>query len=145
MSSVGWWEGDLESVERYTREALAIAQADGRADLESLALTELAAAHVARLELTRAEELLEEASALADSSTSLSAAAWVARIRGSLLLRRGRLDEAVVAFRTAHDLFDEIGAVPDAARARQLEGVATWRSGDLDRGRSSSSATPSAT
>ena len=34
-------EGDLESVERYTREALAIAQADGRADLESLALTEL--------------------------------------------------------------------------------------------------------
>ena len=133
LSSVGWWEGDLESVERYTREALAIAQADGRADLESLALTELAAAHVARLELTRAEELLEEASALADASTSLSAAAWVARIRGSLLLRRGRLDEAVVAFRTAHDLFDEIGAVPDAARARQLEGVATWRSGDLDR------------
>ena len=39
----------------------------------------------------------------------------------------------MVAFRTAHDLFDEIGAVPDAARARQLEGVAVWRSGDPDR------------
>ena len=36
LSGVGWWEGDLESVERYTNEALEIRE--GRADLESLAL-----------------------------------------------------------------------------------------------------------
>jgi class 3 adenylate cyclase/tetratricopeptide (TPR) repeat protein len=134
LSSVGWWEGDLESIERYTGDALEIAQASGRADLESLALSELAGAHLARLELGRAEETLDRSSALAEASGSLSARAWAARIRGSILLRRGKLDEAAIAFRAAHELFDEIGATPDAARARQLEGVAVWRSGDVERG-----------
>ena len=67
------------------------------------------------------------------SSGSLSARAWAARVRGSILLRRGRFAEAAEAFHAAYDLFDETGASPDAARARQLEGVAVWREGDLDR------------
>jgi class 3 adenylate cyclase/tetratricopeptide (TPR) repeat protein len=133
LSSVGWWEGDLESVERYTGEALEIAQAADRADLESLALTELAGAHLARLDLTRAEEVLARGTALAEGSGSLSARAWAARIKGSILLRRGKLDEAAIAFRAAHELFEEIGAIPDSARARQLEGVALWRGGDIER------------
>jgi class 3 adenylate cyclase/tetratricopeptide (TPR) repeat protein len=132
LSSVGWWDGDLESVERYTGEALEIAQGSGRADLESLALSELAGAHLARLELRRAEEVLAQASALAEASASLSARAWAARIEGSILLRRGKLDEAAIAFRAAHELFDEIGATPDAARARQLEGVALWLGGNVE-------------
>ena len=133
LSSVGWWEGDLSSVERYTHEALEIAREAARPDLESLALVELAAAHLARLELRRAEDVLSSASALADSSGSLSAAAWAARIRGSILLRRGRFDEAATAFRTARDLFEEIGAASDAGRTQQLEGVAVWQGGDPDR------------
>jgi class 3 adenylate cyclase/tetratricopeptide (TPR) repeat protein len=133
LSGVGWWEGDLESIERYTGEALEIAQAAGRADLESLALTELAGAHLARLELSRAEEVLARGTALAEESGSLSARAWAARIKGSVLLRRGKLDEAAIAFRAAYELFEEIGAIPDAARARQLEGVALWRGGDVER------------
>jgi tetratricopeptide (TPR) repeat protein len=133
LSSVGWWEGDLESVERNTGEALEIAQAAERADLESLALTELAGAHLARLELSRAEEVLARGTALAEGSGSLSARAWAARIKGSILLRRGKLDEAAIAFRAAHELFEEIGAIPDSARARQLEGVALWRGGDVER------------
>ena len=56
LSGVGWWEGDLESVERYTNEALEIRE--GRADLESLALVELAGAHLARLDLAQAERVL---------------------------------------------------------------------------------------
>jgi class 3 adenylate cyclase/tetratricopeptide (TPR) repeat protein len=133
LSNVGWWDGDLESVERYTGEALEIAQASGRADLESLALSELAGAHLARLELRRAEEVLAQASAQAEASGSLSARAWAARIEGSIRLRRGKLDEAAIAFRAAHELFDEIGATPDAARARQLEGVALWLGGNVER------------
>ncbi|HET9938376.1 MAG TPA: AAA family ATPase [Gaiella sp.] len=133
LSTVGWWEGDLESVERYTRDALEIAREAGRADLESLALSELAAASLQRLELGKAEEILSSAVALADSSGSLSASAWASRIRGSLLLRRGRFDEAADAFRTASALFDEIGAASDAGRTQQLEGVAVWQSGDADR------------
>jgi tetratricopeptide (TPR) repeat protein len=96
-------------------------------------LSELAAAHLARLELGRAEEVNAAASALAESSGSLSAAAWAARVRGSLLMRRGRFEEAAVEFRTSRDFFDEIGATPDAARTQQLEGVAVWQAGDPDR------------
>jgi tetratricopeptide (TPR) repeat protein len=133
LSSIGWWEGDLESVERYTGEALEIAREANRPDLESLALGELAAAHVARLELSRAESMLDAAAALAESSGSLSATAWVARIRGSIHLRRGRFDDAAREFHAARDLFDEIGAASEAGRTQQLEGLAVWQGGDPDR------------
>jgi tetratricopeptide (TPR) repeat protein len=131
LSGVGWWEGDLDSVERYTNEALEIRR--GLPDLESLALVELAGARLARLDLAGAEAALAEASALAEESGSLSARAWSARIRGSILLRKGLFDEAATAFHAAYELFDEVGAGPDAARARQLEGVAVWRAGDPER------------
>ncbi len=133
LSSVGWWLGDLESVERYTGEALEIARDAGRGDLESLALSEVAAAHLARLHLARADSVLDAAVALAESSGSLSAAAWAARVRGSVHLRRGRFDEAEREFRTARGLFDEIGAASDAGRTQQLEGLAVWQGGDPDR------------
>ncbi|HEX2302236.1 MAG TPA: AAA family ATPase [Gaiella sp.] len=133
LSTIGWWEGDLTSVELYAGETLELARAAERADLESLALTELAGAAHARLDISTAEQLLAEGEALADASGSLSARAWAARVRGSILLRRGRFIEAAEAFRTAYELFDETGAAPDSARARQLEGVAVWRAGDVDR------------
>jgi class 3 adenylate cyclase/tetratricopeptide (TPR) repeat protein len=133
LSSVGWWEGDLSSVERYTGETLEIARAASRRDLESLALVDIAAAHNARLHVSKAEEVLERATKLAEEAGSLSAQAWACRVRGSILLRRGQLDEAIAAFRRASELFDETGAFPDAARTRQLEGVAVWRSGDPER------------
>ena len=133
LSSVGWWQGDLESVERYTGEALEIAREAGRADLESLALSEVAAAHLARLQLTRADAVLDDAAALAVSSGSLSAAAWAARVRGSVNLRRGLFDEAERQFRTARELFEEVGAASDAGRTQQLEGLAVWQGGDPDR------------
>ena len=133
LSSIGWWGGDLESVERYTGEALEIAREGGRADLESLALSEVAAAHVARLQLVRAETVLAAAAALAESSGSLSAAAWVARVRGSIHLRRGSFDEAAREFRAARELFDEIGATSDAGRTQQLEGLAVWQGGEPER------------
>ncbi len=133
LSTIGWWEGDLESVERYTHDALEIAREAGRADLESLALSELAAASLQRLELGKAEEILKSAASLAEASGSLSALAWSSRVRGSLLLRRGRFDEAAGAFRTASAFFDEIGAASDAGRTQQLEGVAVWQGGDADR------------
>ena len=51
----------------------------------------------------------------------------------SILVRKGRFEDAAAAFRTAFELFDEVGAAPDAARSRQLEGVAVWRAGDPER------------
>jgi len=133
LGSVGRWQGDMGSVERHAAEKLEIAREASRPDLESLALAELAAAHIARLEISKAEEVLDTAARLAAVSGSLSAQALVTRVRASTLLRRGRFDEAAATFRAARDLFDEIGAVPDGARMRQLEGVATWRAGDVER------------
>lgn len=132
LSSVGWWEGDLTSVERYTGETLEIARAAGRPDLEALALTEIAAVHLARLDLTQAEEVLATAAEIADTCGSISAAAWVSRIRGSVLLRKGRFEEAAHEFRTARKLFEEVGALSDAGRTQQLEGVAVWQGGYRD-------------
>ena len=108
---------------------------DAHADADRLPLASasLTAAHLQRLELGKAEEVLAAAVKLADSSGSLSASAWASRIRGSILLRRGRFDEAADAFHTARVLFDEIGAASDAGRTQQLEGVAVWQGGDADR------------
>lgn len=132
LSTVGWWEGDLTSVERYTGETLEIARAAGRADLEALALTEIAAVHLARLDLTQAEEVLAAATEIAVSCGSTSAGAWVSRTRGSILLRKGKFDEAAREFNTARKLFEEVGALSDAGRTQQLEGVAVWQGGDPD-------------
>jgi tetratricopeptide (TPR) repeat protein len=96
-------------------------------------LSEVAAAHLARLQLTRADAVLDDAAALAVSSGSLSAAAWAARVRGSVNLRRGLFDEAERQFRTARGLFEEVGAASDAGRTQQLEGLAVWQGGDPDR------------
>ena len=130
LSTIGWWEGDLTSVELYAGETLELARAAERADLESLALTELAGAAHARLDISTAEQLLAEGEALADASGSLSARAWAARVRGSILLRRGRFIEAAEAFRTAYELFDETGAAPtrrahDSSRASRSGARAT--------------------
>ena len=133
LSETGWWEGNLTRVELYTRETLELARAADRADLESLALVELAHAHTARFDLAGAEELLAESAELAETSGSISAAAWVARVRGSLHLRRGRFSEAAQEFGRSSELFAETGAVPDAARTRQLEGIAVWQGGDVER------------
>jgi tetratricopeptide (TPR) repeat protein len=89
--------------------------------------------NLARLELGKAETVIAAAAALAESSGSLSAAAWVARVRGSILLRRGVFDEAADAFASARQLFEEVGATSDAGRTQQLEGVAVWQGGDPDR------------
>ena len=57
----------------------------------------------------------------------------MARVRGSLHLRRGRFSEAAQEFGRSSELFAETGAVPDAARTRQLEGIAVWQDGDVER------------
>ena len=133
LSGTGWWEGDLTRVELYTRETLEIAREAERADLEGLALVELAAAHAARLDLAEADELLEQSAALAEASGSISTAAWGARVRGSLNLRRGRFADAAREFGRSSELFAETGNMPDAARTRQLQGIAVWRDGDIER------------
>ena len=49
-----------------------------------------------------------------------------------MLLRKGRFDEAAREFNTARKLFEEVGALSEAGRTQQLEGVAVWQGGDRD-------------
>ena len=50
LGQIGWWEGDLTAVERFTQQTLEIARRAGRKDLESASAVELAAMYYARLE-----------------------------------------------------------------------------------------------
>jgi ATP/maltotriose-dependent transcriptional regulator MalT len=131
LSRLGWWEGDLASVERHAEAALEIACRLGRKDWESAATVELADVHYARLDDERAEQLLARALELSEESGSFVARAWVARIKGEFHVNRGELDEAEEAFAQAHELFAEAGATTTAARALNWLALVHWRKGDL--------------
>jgi hypothetical protein len=133
LSSIGWWEGDLEGVERYTGEALEIAREANR-PISRASRWASSQRPTSRDSSSRGPTRCStRRRALAESSGSLSATAWVARIRGSIHLRRSRFADAEREFHAARDLFDEIGAASDAGRTQQLEGLAVWQGGDPDR------------
>ena len=134
LSGTGWWEGDLTRVELYTRETLEIAREAERDDLEGLALVELAAAHAARLDLAEADELARavggprrgEREHLDGRPGGRACAARSTSAAGGSPTRRA-------SSARSSELFDETGNMPDAARTRQLQGIAVWRDGDLER------------
>jgi class 3 adenylate cyclase/tetratricopeptide (TPR) repeat protein len=131
LSWAGWWEGDLGSVERNGEGRLEIARRLGRKDWEASTLVELAQADYARLDDSRAEELLARAIELSEESGSFAARAWVARIKGEVQMHRGELDEAEESFRQANRLFAEAGVATSAARTLNWLALVRWRRGDL--------------
>jgi class 3 adenylate cyclase/tetratricopeptide (TPR) repeat protein len=130
---VAWSEGSLVDNERFATEALEVARAGGRKDLESTAAQRLAQIFVARMEIERAEPLVARACELAEESGSIEARAHALASRGRLLSMKGELDEAERAFEEARPLFEEAGA--GISLARDLLGLAwlVWRRGDLER------------
>ena len=130
LSQIGWWEGDLTSVERYATQSLEIAQRADRKDLESGAAVELAAMYYARAEDEQAERYLSEASRLAEESGSFVARGWALRMEGELHVRREELDEAEEVFEEALRLFQEAGVTVYAARILNWLGLVRWRKGD---------------
>jgi class 3 adenylate cyclase/tetratricopeptide (TPR) repeat protein len=131
LSRIGWWEGELSSVERYSEAALEIACRLGRKDWESASTVELANVYYARLDDERAEELLARALQLSEESGSYVARAWVARIKGEFHVHRGELEEAEEALEQAHELFAEAGATMRAARSLNWLALVRRRKGDL--------------
>jgi len=130
LSQIGWWEGDLTSVERYARQTLEIARRAGRKDLESGSAVELASIYYARLDNEQAEPYLTAAIQLADDSGSFEAQAYALRTRGELHVRRNELDEAEEAFGEALRLFSEAGVTMRAARVLNWLALVRWRRGD---------------
>jgi len=130
---VGWWVGDLGDAKAQVQEALDVARAAGRKDMEARAAQELAAIFVARLELDQAEPYVTRACELAEESGSITARATALASRARLASIRGELDVSEQAFETARALYEEAGAA--WALGRTLLGLAwtLWQKGDLER------------
>jgi ATP/maltotriose-dependent transcriptional regulator MalT len=132
LSASGWWEGDLDSVKRYTEASLETARRLGRKDLESSALVELASVSYAQLDDEPAEEHLAQAIELAEESGSFLARGWVARTKGQAAFARNDLDEAEELFEQARGFLTEAGVTLSAARVLNWLAIVRWRKGDLE-------------
>jgi class 3 adenylate cyclase/tetratricopeptide (TPR) repeat protein len=130
-SRIDWWLGDLDSDERYTRLALAVAQEAGSTAHEAEANEELASIALSRLDLDGASELAERALELAEESGHRMTRAWALVSLARVERSRDRLVEAERLFAEARELFEETGSA--WALGRTLEGSAwvAWRAGDL--------------
>ena len=121
-SRIDWWLGDLDSDERYTRLALAVAQEAGSTAHEAEANEELASIALSRLDLDGAAEFAERALELAEESGNRMTRAWALVSLGRVERARDRLPEAERLFAEARELFEETGSA--WALGRTLEGSA---------------------
>jgi tetratricopeptide (TPR) repeat protein len=108
-SLVACWEARLTLAEQFESEALDVARAAGRKDLESKATRELATIHIGRMEDDKAAPLLERALDLAEQSGNIVARAEAAYAKGELHRIRNECDDAETWFKQALDLFNEAG------------------------------------
>jgi class 3 adenylate cyclase len=128
---IGWWLGDLEDDERWTRKALAVAREIGRKDLEASAADELASAAIARLDLDRAAGLVTEALELAEESGNITALGWALISQARIDSLRGRVDEAASGLDRAEELFSQSGNAWALARVHNHYGWVERRRDDL--------------
>jgi class 3 adenylate cyclase/tetratricopeptide (TPR) repeat protein len=111
LATIAWWVGDADASQRHADAMLEVAEQTGRAELESLALTQLSSIAGVRGERERSLELLERAMTLAESSGSREAAAFALSIRGRRATELSQLEAGEADLRAAADVFAEIGAV----------------------------------
>src|SRR5213078_4156002 len=109
-ATIAWTRGDLAKEEEVMLEALQLARQACRKDFESEAADELASVYLARLEVDRAEPLIEQALLLAEESGSAEARGRALRFAGQLHIARGNFDEARIALDAAREHLSEAGA-----------------------------------
>jgi class 3 adenylate cyclase/tetratricopeptide (TPR) repeat protein len=130
LAAAAWWPGDLHRAEKYTREALALADQVGRHDLWVATMASLQWLLEVRLELEAADEMLE---ALEPHGEGVLDRARYLQSVGSLRRMQGRLDEAVPALAEAQALFFDAGVTGLAAWAGVLLGWIAFVEGDVER------------
>ncbi len=114
-TSLAVWLGNHEDFERFAERALAVAREAERKDLEAMIVQALARNALARLELDRAEPLVERAVELAEQSGSVTGRAAACWTLGWFEHTRGRWAEAEAAYLRARALFGEIGSAANEA------------------------------
>jgi tetratricopeptide (TPR) repeat protein len=102
-------EGSMSEAVPYIEQGFAVALAAGRKDLQTIASQALAQAHLVRLELEKAERLINKALELAEASGSPRARGTAKLTQGWLYRMRNELDAAEAAYEEGRELFAEIG------------------------------------
>jgi predicted ATPase/class 3 adenylate cyclase len=109
-ATISRWEGEMEEEERYALDALGLARASGRKDLEARATQELATVYSALMRLDEAEAMAQRALELAEESGNIVTIALALREFGHLHTNRGELDAAEEVLERARTLFVEAGS-----------------------------------
>jgi len=104
------WLGDHDDFRATARQAIAVAQELGRADLEALVTQALAQSYLTALDAEQAEPLVRRALDLAAESGSVVGRALAVQSAGFLAAVHGDDDEAVRAYEEARAIYEEIGA-----------------------------------
>jgi class 3 adenylate cyclase/tetratricopeptide (TPR) repeat protein len=131
-SHVASWLGDLDGMLQTLEQALAVAVAAGRKDLETYAAQGLAGAYVTDLELDRAEHLIERALDLAAESGSVRARAAAVSQSASLHLIREERSTAESEWEEAARLYEEIGDAHAVGKTKMMLGRVTEMRGEID-------------
>ncbi|HEX6702361.1 MAG TPA: AAA family ATPase [Gaiellaceae bacterium] len=129
-SHVASWQADFDGMLRNLEQALAVAVAADRKDLETYAAQGLAGAYIRELELDRAERLIERALELAGESGSVRARAAALAQSGSLHLIREEREEAEVDYAEAVRLYEEIADAQALGRTKMMLGRVSELQGD---------------
>jgi class 3 adenylate cyclase/tetratricopeptide (TPR) repeat protein len=130
---VARWTGRLVEAEEYEREALEAARAAGRKDHEARAALQLAGIHIGRMELDKADPLIDRAAALAEESGSIVARASAAQSKGGLHRVRGQYEEAEGWLTKALDLYREAASVSEIAWTSRQLGLVAWETGNREK------------
>jgi class 3 adenylate cyclase/tetratricopeptide (TPR) repeat protein len=115
-ATIARWQGEINHQERYTREALELAQQLGRRDLEAEATRDLAHAQLERMRFDEAGELVERALELAEESGGIVARAQALAEAGHFRSQQGDLAAARQLLEQARALFAEAGATLQVGR-----------------------------
>ncbi len=132
-ADIGWTIGDLADAEHYALEAIETARAAGHKRAEAITSLDLSRVYRARLELDRAEALVERARALADESGSIVARASALSASGDLHLLRGKVEDAEACYEEARTLYSEAGAAWMLGRTLESLAHVARGKGDVDR------------
>jgi class 3 adenylate cyclase/tetratricopeptide (TPR) repeat protein len=109
-SNIANWLGDHEDFRATARQAIAVAQEAGRADLEALVMQGLAQSYLTALDAEQAEPLVRRALELAAESGSVVGRALAVQSAGFLASIRGEWQEGVRDYEEARAIFEELGA-----------------------------------
>src|SRR5919204_1924206 len=121
-ATIDRWRGELDEQERCAVEALELAQAAGRKDLEARAAHELATAYEQMIRYDEAERLIRRSLELAEESGSVAARALALRQAGDLEANEGNADLGESMLEESRALFAELGS--NWYRARPLNDLA---------------------